>query len=245
MLLDLTKIICFNCRYVYGPLPSKLCITSSYLKNTFAIQLMLFFDAVLLTKYITVFRLKNPFGLRDEFWSLFLNIWIPSFSHLLQFVLDYKVESFGKLYYICAGICVEDKMVQSNRGIGLSVIASASIAVFLVYHLKVQVKNKLLLSNVIILSMSATISYVTRYQVLMQFLVDLIFIFCRSCSHLLCMHLSLYHPYILSLSPFPPLWEAYPISWLDDMINSPPLVISPCARGTCYDNIIKLLALLL
>ena len=102
---------------------------------------MLFFNVMLLTKYLAVFWLKNPFGFQDDFWSLFINIWIPTFSHLLQFVVDFKINNFGKLYKICSGKSFENELIVTNRGLGMGYTASISIGVFLFYQIKVQVKK--------------------------------------------------------------------------------------------------------
>ena len=128
-------------------MPSELCKLSLYMKNTIAIQMMLFFNVMLFTKYLAVFWLKNPFGFQDDFWSLFINIWIPTFSHLLQFVLDFKINNFGKLYNICSGVRFENDLIVTNRGLGMAYTASISIGVFLFYQIKVQVKQ-ILLSNI-------------------------------------------------------------------------------------------------
>ena len=137
--------IFFYYSFWYGPLPPELCKLTLYMKNTIAIQLMLFFDVMLLTKYLAVFWLKNPFGFQDDFWSLFINIWIPSFSHLLQFVLDYKYDSCGKIYYFCSRKSCGGALAPSNRELGMSSVASISIIIFLFYQFKVQVKNNIAL----------------------------------------------------------------------------------------------------
>ena len=130
----------------YGPLPPELCKLTLYMKNTIAIQLMLFFDVMLLTKYLAVFWLKNPFGFQDDFWSLFINIWIPSFSHLLQFVLDYKYDSCGKIYYFCSRKSCGGALAPSNRELGMSSVASISILIFFFISSKSRYK-KILLSD--------------------------------------------------------------------------------------------------
>jgi hypothetical protein len=65
---------------------------------------MLFSDAIIVTKYVSIFLLKNPFGFQDEFWSFFVNIWIVSFSFIAQFVLDFLPGSRGIGFHLCSGL---------------------------------------------------------------------------------------------------------------------------------------------
>ena len=66
--------------------------------------MMLFSNAIVVTKYVSIFWLKNPFGFQDEFWSLFVNVWIVSVSFLAQFVLDFLPGSRGIAYPLCSGL---------------------------------------------------------------------------------------------------------------------------------------------
>jgi len=61
--------------------------------NTFAI-----------TRYLFIFWLKNPAVFQDDFWYLFLNIWIKVASLLFNFVRFYTAEHQIINYYICTGI---------------------------------------------------------------------------------------------------------------------------------------------
>ena len=73
-------------RYCYGPLPTFLCYLHLIIKSTLAIQLMLIFDAISILRYIFIFWLKNPFNFSDDFWNVFINLWIFSFSLMSQIV---------------------------------------------------------------------------------------------------------------------------------------------------------------
>ena len=73
-------------RYCYGPLPTFLCYLHLIIKSTLAIQLMLIFDAISILRYIFIFWLKNPYNFSDDFWNVFINLWISSFSLMTQIV---------------------------------------------------------------------------------------------------------------------------------------------------------------
>ena len=82
-------------RYIYGPLPHRLCYFNLYIKNVFTIQDMVFTNAILISKYVYIFVLKNPLGFQDEFWYKFVFLWSTVFSYTSQFVLDFIPGKFN------------------------------------------------------------------------------------------------------------------------------------------------------
>ena len=73
-------------RYCFGPLSSFFCYLHLVIKNTLAIQLMLLFDAISILRYIFIFWLKNPYSFCDDFWTVFLNLWMFSFSLMSEII---------------------------------------------------------------------------------------------------------------------------------------------------------------
>ena len=73
-------------RYCLGPLPSPFCYFHSVIKYVIAIQLMLIFDTISILRFIFIFWLKNPYRFSDDFWTVFLSLWIFSFSLMSQIV---------------------------------------------------------------------------------------------------------------------------------------------------------------
>ena len=47
-------------------------------------EFIMFIDALALTRYIYIFHLKNPAAFQDEFWHLFINIWMIGANTLIQ-----------------------------------------------------------------------------------------------------------------------------------------------------------------
>ena len=45
-----------------GPLPVAVCRFEYFIKAVLPIELMLFFDAIVISKFVAIFCLKNPFG---------------------------------------------------------------------------------------------------------------------------------------------------------------------------------------
>ena len=73
---------------MFGPLPLFVCHSHFFLKLTITLQAAFFLDAIIVLRYIFIFWLKNPAAFQEEFWSLFINIWVVAFSWTAQFVLE-------------------------------------------------------------------------------------------------------------------------------------------------------------
>ena len=54
---------------LFGPFNPIFCYAQVILKNTFSLQQINLFLAMTLTKYLSVFVLKNPLGVDCEFWN--------------------------------------------------------------------------------------------------------------------------------------------------------------------------------
>ena len=78
---DLHSVLDFL-RYLFGPNFSTLCAIQNFLKVTATSMFLLFYDSILLTKYVLVFKLKNPGAVNDDFWCRFINVWVCSASLL-------------------------------------------------------------------------------------------------------------------------------------------------------------------
>jgi len=90
-------------RYIFGPFPHQLCYFQLALKNAIFTQALLYFDGIIITRYIFIFWLKNPTVFQDDFWNLLINIWIFGFVHIIQ-IIYYLMPGRNYLYfYICSG----------------------------------------------------------------------------------------------------------------------------------------------
>ena len=69
--------MCLNTiyRYLYGPLPANLCLLSFTMKLAITTQGLLYLNAIILSKYLFIFWLKNPTAFHDDFWSFFYDVW--------------------------------------------------------------------------------------------------------------------------------------------------------------------------
>ena len=73
-------------QHVTGHLPTLICFLHLILKNAILIQIVLFYDAIVIVRYISIFVLKNPLSFENDFWFCFVNISVVTFSLLSQTV---------------------------------------------------------------------------------------------------------------------------------------------------------------
>jgi len=100
LVVQLTEVI----RFVVGPLPKFFCFSKTIIRSAYITQALLYFDSIAITRYLFIFWLKNPAVFQDDFWYLFLNIWIKAASLLFNFAWFYTAEHQIINYYICTGI---------------------------------------------------------------------------------------------------------------------------------------------
>jgi hypothetical protein len=90
----------FTIRFAAGPLPSWVCFGHFVAKKIVVMDIFMLLSASTLLRYIFVFWLKNPGAFNDEFWHMFINIWVVGFSFVSQLpraiipgnqLLEYKI----------------------------------------------------------------------------------------------------------------------------------------------------------
>jgi len=59
-------------RYLSGPLPEKFCYVKITIECAIYLQILLLLTAINATKYLFAFVLKNPLGIIEGFWSIFI-----------------------------------------------------------------------------------------------------------------------------------------------------------------------------
>jgi hypothetical protein len=73
-------------RHLNGPFGNVTCNFLLLFKNILSIQVALFTLGVSVSRYLYIFYLKNPARFQDEFWQLFINIWVVSCGIISQLV---------------------------------------------------------------------------------------------------------------------------------------------------------------
>ena len=100
---------------------------------------MMFMDAIMISRFMFIFVLRNPSAFQDDFWSLFGNIWILSFCCLGQIVSELMLGCENLNTNICVGknIFIPSECLKVTRNDRFN----GSIAFFtLIVHVFVNIK---------------------------------------------------------------------------------------------------------
>ena len=137
-------------RYIIGPLPTSLCTLNLFLKNVVGLQIVLFFNASIAIKFISIFCLKNPTGLQDDFWTCFVNQVVVAFSFIGQFVSDFLPSEEPLIFFICTGKIKQnvDTYTPPSKNMFSRIITNFTLLAYIIYciiiytyKLKHKVKN--------------------------------------------------------------------------------------------------------
>lgn len=86
---------------IFGPFPPWFCYLLFYAKNVYGIMFIKLLFSLTLTKYLSIFVLKNPTGLNYDFWSKFIFSLIGLTSVVFQasskFHFAYKLKTMKNL----------------------------------------------------------------------------------------------------------------------------------------------------
>ena len=90
--------------YLFAPLPKWLCFFFSFFRLTIKTNLLIFLNAIIISKYIFIFWMKNPGSLHDDFWSFFISLWTIGFSSMFNFVRTVHPHLHVIYDYICQDV---------------------------------------------------------------------------------------------------------------------------------------------
>jgi len=166
-------------RYFSEPFSTKFCFVHLLLKNTLITQVIIFFDAVNIVRYLLIFWLKDPFQFQDDFWYLFANIWVITFSVTSQFIYLYLPGCQPLNYFICSGqyhppclATIPQKPNYSTPVLQLfSVVSHIFVTTRIQLHKRKQNQNQINIEKRNLTDYVTTISNVTVMCVLTLFLV--------------------------------------------------------------------------
>ena len=102
----------------------------------------MFLDAIMISRFMFIFVLRNPSAFQDDFWSLFGNIWILSFCCIGQIVSELMLGCENLSTNICVGqnISIPSeclKVSRSDRFNGIIAFFTFSVHVFV--NIKIQI----------------------------------------------------------------------------------------------------------
>jgi hypothetical protein len=91
-------------RFLYGPFSKSFCFLKTIVCSAYVTETLLYFDAIAMTRYLFIFWLKNPAAFQDDFWNVFVKLWINGASLIFNGVWFLKAERQIINYYVCSGI---------------------------------------------------------------------------------------------------------------------------------------------
>jgi hypothetical protein len=120
--------------------PPWYCDLQNLLKHVTVFVLLLIVDAIFVVKFVLIFYLKNSSIAHDDFWNLFVRIWIVSFVFICQFVHFFFPGRKALYYCICIGqFPASDDDLQFNTRWFTIALSMFSIIVCLVIYIKIQI----------------------------------------------------------------------------------------------------------
>ena len=120
-------------------LPS-LCYIQLYLKVTATSVFLLQYDAIIITKYILIFWLKNPGAVNDDFWCIFINCWVCFASFLYDASRFFLPGRVNFSYFICSGTSPESDLEMPKRG--GSVVENFTVILYIVVMIRILIHKR-------------------------------------------------------------------------------------------------------
>ena len=91
-------------RLIHGPFSTTFCHFQMFIRNALINCIFLSMDAVIILRYIFIFRLKNIAIIDDDFLAIFLNFSVVFISSGAAVVRAYSVGELPINYFTCSGI---------------------------------------------------------------------------------------------------------------------------------------------
>ncbi len=125
-------------RYLIGPMPSALCQFHVIFKNVINMKTALLIDGVSVARYLYIFYLKNPSEFKDDFWHLFINIWVNCFCFVTQYIFIFLPGIQPLNYYLCIGTNpkMEGEALIYKRNLFYNVILLLSVVLYIAVSVK-------------------------------------------------------------------------------------------------------------
>jgi hypothetical protein len=128
-------------RHVYGPLPETVCSFSHVMKNALIQQLEMVLILILVFRYIFIFWLKNPMAFQDEFWAIFINIWLLMFCVISQWIILYLPTIKPTLFYYCSGKNPPEDSVPFSPKRNLLRRAFEIVSIIFIFAMYIRIKK--------------------------------------------------------------------------------------------------------
>ena len=111
--------------YTFGPLPVMFCLLHTMVRLSIICSILMIFNAIIIFRFVYIFKLKNPAAFRDDFWCLFVSLWIYITSFLFITTLNTLANHQIMPNFICSGQITGISLKTTGKGIILLTFASA------------------------------------------------------------------------------------------------------------------------
>lgn len=118
-------------RYLVGPLPASFCSLQIWMKDSIKTGILLFVDAITLSRYVLIFCLKNPMAVDDDFWSRFINLWIIFGCMLINAAHALLPGPQSLAFHMCSGSNPGQDLILPKKREGVILLASLCFQVAL------------------------------------------------------------------------------------------------------------------
>jgi hypothetical protein len=132
--------LAYAVRFYFGPLPKLVCFWLFVIRKAIVINLVLLATAMTLTRYIFIFWLKNPAAFNDEFWFVFVNLWIAGLSFITQFLRGSIPGSQLLEYSICSG--EDPSTILSSPPFMRGIFELLSLIIHIYAHLRIIIHKR-------------------------------------------------------------------------------------------------------
>ena len=118
-------------RFILGPFPQHLCSVISFIKPAIRTEILLFFDAMALTRYIMIFGRKNPTAIDELFWHRFVCLVVTVASLIINLVQAMMPTQADGTFYVCCGVSpIQDSNLPKKQD-GFVLLLSLPLQVFI------------------------------------------------------------------------------------------------------------------
>ena len=121
--------------YTFGPLPVKFCYLHTVVRLSIICSILMFINAMIIFRFVYIFKLKNPAAFRDDFWCVLVSIWIHMASSIFITTLNTLANHQIMPNFICTGQITGISLKTTGKGISLLILASAILHFYI--HLKI------------------------------------------------------------------------------------------------------------
>ena len=116
-------------RYLVGPLPASFCSLQIWIKDSIKTAILLYINAITLSKYVFIFWMRNPTALDDDFWNLVSNLWIVLGSLVVNAVHALLPGPRTLAFHICCGSNPGQDLIMPKKREGAILLASVCFQV--------------------------------------------------------------------------------------------------------------------